>query len=146
MKLPRANNGSSSSSSSFKPTTKTLIVNNNNNSNNEKQYYTAMYTKDTRKKRKVWHDGIIILNPGKKCYLQDMTGKDMRRTSTGFQRFAGSEEISVGPYDVEIVSKINADEYTSGRIFMSSIGNNSANSSANINGNGSSSSSNRLFL
>ena len=146
MKLPRANNGSSSSSSSsFKPTTKTLIVNNNNNSNNEKQYYTAMYTKDTRKKRKVWHDGIIILNPGKKCYLQDMTGKDMRRTSTGFQRFAGSEEISVGPYDVEIVSKINADEYTSGRIFMSSIGNNSANSSANINGNGSSSSSNMMM-
>ncbi len=107
-------------------TTKTTKHSNNysinNDNNSEKQYYATMYTKDTRKKRKVWHDGIIILIAGKKCYLQDMTGKDIRRTSTGFQRFSGSEEISIGPYDVEIVSKIKSDEYTSGRIFMNSIG------------------------
>ena len=77
-----------------------------------------MYTKDTRKKRKVWHDGIVILVPDKKCYLQDMSGKDIRRTSTGFKRFSGNEEIAIGPYDVEIVSRIDGDEYTSGRIFM----------------------------
>ena len=50
-------------------------------------------------------------------YLQDMGGKDMRRTSTGFKRFL-EMKIAIGPYDVEIVSKIHGDEYTSGRIFL----------------------------
>ena len=39
-----------------------------------------------------------------------MSERDIRRTSTGFKRFSGNEEIAIGPHDVEIVSRIDGDD------------------------------------
>ena len=81
-------------------------------------YYTVLYTKWSKKKKKTWHDGVLIFTPKKKCRMLDMGGKDVARCSTQFSVLAVGSEIAVGRYDVELVKTIDESEYTSGRVFM----------------------------
>lgn len=84
-------------------------------------YYTVMYTKDVKKKAKVWQDGVLA-HAGKKLVLMAIEdGKQVAATRfrEPEQPLCDGEELDAfGRYLVEIVSTVAESEFSSGRIFL----------------------------
>ena len=74
--------------------------------------------KYTAKKHKTWDgDGILRITGGH-AYLQDISGKDMGRTSCSAPLLPGST-LSIGGKDVEVDSVLSKEDYLAGRPFLS---------------------------
>ena len=84
--------------------------------------YTVLYTKQSRKKRKVYDDGVVRLKGKGRAELYDTTGKLVAKTISmsgckGFAIEAGSE-MFIGNWECEVVKQVDARDYETGRIFL----------------------------
>ncbi len=84
-------------------------------------YWKCMFTKRSAKKRKVYEDGIIVLDSlRKRCTLQSMEGKEKGWCRTKFSQSSFTEgfEFDIRNWEVEIYNRVPDEEYLSGRVFI----------------------------
>ena len=82
-----------------------------------------MYTKDRQKKRKKWHDGVLVFVRAGKSTLKDTdSGKDLKAVRMGMDAIIEGDTIEgFGySYDLDIASEVPESEYLSGRLFLGS--------------------------
>ncbi|SLM41403.1 dsdna-dependent atpase [Lasallia pustulata] len=80
-------------------------------------YYNVLWRKFTAKKHKTWDgDGVLSVTGGY-AYLQDISGRDMGRSTCSSPLLPGST-LSVGGKDVEVDSILSKEEFLAGRPFL----------------------------
>ena len=102
--------------------------------------FSVLYTKYSQKKHRTWLDGVVVITP-RVVYLKDMEGKVLnqmvlcptwlhgpsitgklvsKEASKNFRVKVG-ETFAVCWWDVEVMNTIPLEEYTSGRVFLTSL-------------------------
>ncbi|MCJ1379469.1 helicase [Xylographa soralifera] len=80
----------------------------------ETNYYNVLWRKYTTKKHKTWDgDGIVRVVDGF-AYLQDISGKDMGRTTCD-EPLLPESKLSIAGKDVEVESLLSREDYLSSR-------------------------------
>ncbi|KAJ7395263.1 DNA repair and recombination protein RAD54B [Pitangus sulphuratus] len=90
------------------------------------KYFSVVWCKASKKKHKKWEGDAILITKGKSVILKDMEGKDIGR-GTGYKakELDGLDEgqtLMVGGKEIEVMSVISADDFSSGRCFQAGIG------------------------
>ena len=80
--------------------------------------YEVMFCKRSKKKRKKYDDGLLIISSKRKAYLKDMTGKEIAITTTKFETMEEGETFLFGGWEAEVIRSVSEEEYTSGRFFI----------------------------
>ena len=80
--------------------------------------YEVMFCKRSKKKRKIYDDGLLIISSKKKAYLKDMSGKDIAYSQAKFETMEEGETFLFGGWEAEVVKGVTEEEYTSGRFFI----------------------------
>ena len=104
--------------SRFAAPKQSYVASSASNSTEERSYWMCTYSKRSRKKRKDYIDGVVVLIAGKHCLLQTLEGKQVARVKTTFTKFNNDFEFDIGYNEVTISNKIDNDEYESGRVFI----------------------------
>lgn len=82
-------------------------------------YYAVLYTKRSKKKRKSWLDGYILIKNDRHVELQNEDGK--RVCAERCKPLGGMKEgntLEIGNWELEVQNPVNEDDYISGRLFM----------------------------
>ncbi|NWR30172.1 RA54B protein, partial [Tachuris rubrigastra] len=90
------------------------------------KYFSVVWCKASKKKHKKWEGDAILITKGKSVILKDMEGKDIGR-GTGYKAkeldsLDEGQTLMVGGKEIEVMSVISADDFSSGRCFQVGIG------------------------
>ncbi|XP_050172704.1 DNA repair and recombination protein RAD54B isoform X1 [Myiozetetes cayanensis] len=90
------------------------------------KYFSVVWCKASKKKHKKWEGDAILITKGKSVILKDMEGKDIGR-GTGYKAkeldsLDEGQTLMVGGKEIEVMSVISADDFSSGRCFQAGIG------------------------
>ena len=80
--------------------------------------YQVMFCKRSKKKRKTYDDGLLIISSKRKAYLKDMSGKDIAYSQAKFETMEEGETFLFGGWEAEVTKSVTEEEYTSGRFFI----------------------------
>ena len=90
----------------------------------EVEVWEVLYTKDVRKKKKLYHDAIMVVDKAE-VKLMESNGKIMQRINKGSKKVF--DDLKVGQVldmynrQVELSRKRTKDEYESGQLFLAGI-------------------------
>jgi len=86
----------------------------------KRQIYEVLHTKRSNKKRKIWDDGVLVVVKNK-AHLFDMDGKEIGKTSyrSNEELIPDGSTLEVGGKLLEVGKPLNADDFDSGRLFLS---------------------------
>lgn len=85
----------------------------------EVAYHGVLYTKRSKKKRKSWLDGYIIIKNDSHVELQNEDGK--RVAAERCKPLGGMKEgntLEIGSWQLEVQNSVKEDDYISGRLFV----------------------------
>lgn len=85
----------------------------------EVAYHAVLYTKRSKKKRKSWLDGYIIIKNDRHVELQNEDGK--RVAAERCKPLGGMKEgntLEIGNYELEVQNPVKEDDYISGSLFV----------------------------
>ncbi|CAD6594070.1 MAG: helicase [Alectoria sarmentosa] len=80
-------------------------------------YYNVLWRRYTTKKHKTWDGDGVLQVTGGHAHLQDLSRRDMGRTSCHSPLLPGSQ-LSIGGKEVEVDSIISRDDFLAGRPFL----------------------------
>lgn len=88
--------------------------------NSETLYFAVMYTKRSKKKHKVYQDGMIIVKNDRKVELQNEEGKKISSANfaTALGGLKDGNSLEIGTFELEVQNAIPADQYMSGQLFL----------------------------
>lgn len=88
-------------------------------STSQKEYFKVLYTKRSKKKRKTWLDGYVILTNDRHIELQDENGK--RLCTDRFSKPMGGlkmgNTLEINSWELEVQDPVPEEEYISGKVF-----------------------------
>lgn len=85
----------------------------------EVTYFSVLYTKRSKKKRKSWLDGYVIVKNDRYVELLNESGKKV--ASERYKSLGGLKDgntLEVATYELEVQTSVTEDDYTSGRLFV----------------------------
>ncbi|NXO00765.1 RA54B protein, partial [Rhinopomastus cyanomelas] len=90
------------------------------------RYFSVVWCKASKKKHKKWEGDAVLITKGKSVILKDMEGKDIGR-GTGYkskqlETLDEGQTLMIGGKEIEVMSVISADDFSSGRCFQAGIG------------------------
>lgn len=85
----------------------------------EKEYFKVLYTKRSKKKRKSWLDGYVILTNDRHVELLDENGKRLctDRFSKPMGGLKSGNTLEINSWELEVQDPVAEAEYISGKVF-----------------------------
>lgn len=89
-------------------------------SNNDKEYFSVLYTKRSKKKRKSWLDGYVILTNDRQVQLVNEDGKTIAsdRQSKPLGGLKSGNTLDITSWELEVQNTIREQDFISGRVFI----------------------------
>ncbi|XP_069477466.1 DNA repair and recombination protein RAD54B isoform X2 [Ambystoma mexicanum] len=88
------------------------------------KYFSVVWCKLSKKKHKKWEGDAVLIAKGRSAVLKDMEGKDIAR-GTGYKSkdlecLDDGQTLVIGGKEIEVMGKISAEDYSSGKCFHAS--------------------------